>query len=113
MSMTDVGGLFVTAGWWGGYKAIPAGGLTLAHLVSKGEPHPLASEPILVNGKKVGYVTSGMHGYRTGKTLVLGYIERGALEMGAECEVCILGEPHSAIRHSPHQYDPTNARLKS
>ena len=41
MDQTDVPGLFVTAGWWGGYKAIPAGGLTLAHLVAKGEPHPL------------------------------------------------------------------------
>ncbi len=38
---TDVPGLFVTAGWWGGYKAIPAGGLTLAHLVATGQPHPL------------------------------------------------------------------------
>ncbi len=41
MDQTEVPGLFVTAGWWGGYKAIPAGGLTLAHLVVKGEPHPL------------------------------------------------------------------------
>ncbi len=41
MDQTVVPGLFVTAGWWGGYKAIPAGGLTLAHLVAKGEPHPL------------------------------------------------------------------------
>ncbi|MDP5218544.1 FAD-dependent oxidoreductase [Ruegeria sp. 2205SS24-7] len=41
MDQTEVPGLFVTAGWWGGYKAIPAGGLTLAHLVAKGAPHPL------------------------------------------------------------------------
>ena len=41
MSKTDVPGLFVTAGWWGGYKAIPAGGLTLAHMIAKDEPHPL------------------------------------------------------------------------
>ncbi len=41
MDQTEVPGLFVTAGWWGGYKAIPAGGLTLAQLVAKGEPHPL------------------------------------------------------------------------
>lgn len=41
MSKTDVEGLFVTAGWWGGYKAIPAGGLTLAHLIAKGQPHEL------------------------------------------------------------------------
>lgn len=41
MDQTEVPGLFVTAGWWGGYKAIPAGGLALAHLVARGEPHPL------------------------------------------------------------------------
>ena len=29
MDETDIAGLFVTAGWWGGYKAIPAGGLTM------------------------------------------------------------------------------------
>ncbi|RFU11852.1 FAD-dependent oxidoreductase [Rhodobacteraceae bacterium W635] len=45
---TDVPGLFVTAGWWGGYKAIPAGGLTLAHLVATGRPHPLM-EPFGIN----------------------------------------------------------------
>lgn len=45
---TDVPGLFVTAGWWGGYKAIPAGGLTLAHLVATGRPHPLM-EPFTIN----------------------------------------------------------------
>ena len=38
---TEVPGLYVTAGWWGGFKAIPAGGYTLAHLVAKDEPHPL------------------------------------------------------------------------
>ena len=41
VSGTDVPGLFVTAGWWGGYKAIPAGGLAFAHLVATGQPHPL------------------------------------------------------------------------
>lgn len=41
VSKTDVPGLYITAGWWGGYKAIPAGGLTLAHLVARDEPHPL------------------------------------------------------------------------
>ena len=41
VSATDISGLFVSAGWWGGYKAIPAGGLCLAHLVATGQPHPL------------------------------------------------------------------------
>ncbi len=41
MSETSIPGLYVTAGWWGGYKAIPAGGLTFAHLLATGEPHNL------------------------------------------------------------------------
>ena len=44
VSRTEVPGLYITAGWWGGFKAIPAGGFTLAHLVAKDEPHPL-TEP--------------------------------------------------------------------
>ena len=48
MSRTDVPGLIVSAGWWGGYKAIPAGGMTLAHLVAKGDPHPLMA-PFTLN----------------------------------------------------------------
>ena len=41
ISKTDVPGLYVTAGWWGGYKAIPAGGEGFAHLVAKDQPNPL------------------------------------------------------------------------
>ncbi len=41
MDETSVPGLYVTAGWWGGYKAIPAGGLTMAHQVATNSPHPL------------------------------------------------------------------------
>ena len=40
VSGTDIPGLFVSAGWWGGFKAVPAGGYTLAHLIAKNE-HPL------------------------------------------------------------------------
>ena len=38
---TEIPGLYVTAGWWGGFKAIPAGGYTLAHLIAEDAPHPL------------------------------------------------------------------------
>lgn len=41
VSATEIPGLFVSAGWWGGFKAVPAGGYTLAHLIAKDEPHPL------------------------------------------------------------------------
>ncbi|MBM3571443.1 MAG: sarcosine oxidase subunit beta family protein [Alphaproteobacteria bacterium] len=48
ISTTSVPGLYVSCGWWGGFKAIPIGGRTLAHTVARNEPHPL-SAPYLLN----------------------------------------------------------------
>ena len=40
---TPVPGLYINCGWGtGGFKAIPAGGVMLAHHLATGEPHPLA-----------------------------------------------------------------------
>ena len=40
---TPVDGLFINCGWGtGGFKAIPAGGWCLAHIMATGEAHPLA-----------------------------------------------------------------------
>ncbi len=40
---TDVGGFYVNCGWGtGGFKAIPAGGWCLAHVMATGQSHPLA-----------------------------------------------------------------------
>jgi sarcosine oxidase subunit beta len=44
ISKTPVDGLILNGGWcYGGFKAIPAGGVATAHLVARGEPHPLAA----------------------------------------------------------------------
>ena len=41
---TPVDGLFVNCGWnYGGFKAIPASGWCLAHLVATNAPHPVAA----------------------------------------------------------------------
>lgn len=56
VSATDVPGLYVSAGWWGGYKAIPAGGMCLAHLVATGAPHPLAAPFGLGRFRHLDYV---------------------------------------------------------
>jgi sarcosine oxidase subunit beta len=42
ISTTPIDGLFVSTGWYGGFKSIPVGGLTYAHLIATGQPHPLA-----------------------------------------------------------------------
>jgi heterotetrameric sarcosine oxidase beta subunit len=44
ISKTPVDGLILNGGWcYGGFKAIPAGGVTTAHLIAHGSPHPLAA----------------------------------------------------------------------
>ncbi len=44
ISHTPVPGLVLNGGWcYGGFKAIPAGGMTTAHLIATGTPHPLAA----------------------------------------------------------------------
>jgi len=44
ISKTPIEGLILNGGWcYGGFKAIPAGGFTTAHLIAHGKPHPLAA----------------------------------------------------------------------
>jgi sarcosine oxidase subunit beta len=44
ISKTPLAGLILNGGWcYGGFKAIPAGGLTTAHLIARDAPHPLAA----------------------------------------------------------------------
>jgi sarcosine oxidase subunit beta len=44
ISRTPIDGLILNAGWcYGGFKAIPAGGMTTAHLIACNAPHPLAA----------------------------------------------------------------------
>lgn len=41
---TSVKGLYINAGWcYGGFKATPASGMSLAHLLAKDEPYPVAA----------------------------------------------------------------------
>jgi len=44
ITLTPLAGLVLNGGWcYGGFKAIPAGGFTTAHLIARGTPHPLAA----------------------------------------------------------------------
>ncbi len=44
ISKTPLEGLLLNGGWcYGGFKAIPAGGMCTAHLIAHGSPHPLAA----------------------------------------------------------------------
>ena len=43
ISRTPLEGLYLNGGWcYGGFKAIPAGGVATAHLIATGESHAIA-----------------------------------------------------------------------
>ncbi len=59
ISDTSVKGFYVSAGWWGGFKAIPAGGMTFAHMIAKNEPHPLSTKYRLDRFATLDYLLEG------------------------------------------------------
>jgi len=59
ISATSVPGFYVSAGWWGGFKAIPVGGLTFAHLIATNEPHSLAQQYVLSRFNSLNYLVEG------------------------------------------------------
>ena len=59
ISNTSVNGFYVSAGWWGGFKAIPAGGMTFAHMITKNEPHPLSAKYRLDRFATLDYLLEG------------------------------------------------------
>ena len=59
VSDTSVKGFYVSAGWWGGFKAIPAGGMTFAHVIAKNEPHPLSAKYRLDRFATLDYLLEG------------------------------------------------------
>ena len=54
---SPIDGLYINGGWcYGGFKAIPAGGVVTAHLVATGTPHPLGAH-------------FGLNRFREGRTI--------------------------------------------
>jgi len=77
------------------------------------EAEPMPSDPITLDGKCVGYVTSGGNGYRIGKCIALGYLRAIASGTETEFEIEILGKAIHAVISENVFYDADNSRLKS
>lgn len=67
-------------------------------------------EPIFMDGRGIGRVTSGAYGYSVGMSLALGYVS-GA-EAGDRVEVMVLGRPHRATILKEPPFDPTGTILR-
>jgi dimethylglycine dehydrogenase len=69
-------------------------------------------EPLWIDGRRVGYVTSGGYGHCLQKSLALALIDREHASDGPELKVHIVGveRPARIIADSP--YDPSGARMR-
>lgn len=73
----------------------------------------MGKEPILVEGERIGYVTSANFGYAVGKSIAYGYLPPEQAEVGTRVEIEYFGRRYPAtVTHEP-LYDPKMARLKS
>jgi 4-methylaminobutanoate oxidase (formaldehyde-forming) len=78
------------------------------------EPHavPLGGEPVRVDGKVIGRVTSGGFGYTVDKPIAYAYLPADTA-IGTELSVELFGEwVHGVVAREP-LFDPKGARIKA
>ncbi len=81
-------------------------------------PEPLLyhNEPIVMDGRIVGYLTSGMYGHSLGAAIGMGYVEVPGLTADrikeASFEIEIAKERFSAQGSLRALYDPSASRMK-
>ncbi len=72
----------------------------------------LGDEPIWVDGKVVGWVTSGGYGHGVGQSLAQGYIPSELVRPGLALEIEILGERRPACLQDAPPFDPEGLRMR-
>jgi len=70
-------------------------------------------EPVYLDDRKVGFVTSGGYGHRTHQSLALAYIDHEHIDVAAEYEVPIVGTRRPATLLAGPAFDPDGARMRS
>jgi len=72
----------------------------------------LGTEPVQVDGRSCGRVTSGGYGYRVGQSIAYAYLP-AAVPVGSRVQVGIFGEWRDATIRDEPLFDPTNARVRA
>jgi len=73
----------------------------------------MGKEPIWLDGKIGGYVTSAGIGYSIGQSIALGYLPVTGSKPGGRVEIEYFGERLPATLRSMPLFDPNNKRLRS
>lgn len=73
----------------------------------------IADEPIWLDGRVVGWVTSGAYGHSVGKSLALGYVDRESAKATSGFEVELIGDRRAAVRLESPAFDPSGQRMRA
>jgi dimethylglycine dehydrogenase len=71
-----------------------------------------ADEPVWLDGRLAGFVTSGAYGHHVGASLALAYVDADLVESTPALTVSVVGEPRSARILPEPPYDPKGDRLR-
>jgi dimethylglycine dehydrogenase len=69
-------------------------------------------EPVWIDGKRVGFVTSGGYGHSVGMSLALALVDGAVAAEGTTVDVHVVGEKRPARIIADSPYDPSGARLR-
>ena len=69
-------------------------------------------EGIWLDGRRVGFVTSGAYGHHVRKSLALAYVDTDVVEADPELTVYVVGDERAGRILPEPPYDPTGSRLR-
>ena len=72
----------------------------------------LGNEPLFANGEMAGRATAGGYGWRTAKSLAIGFLRPDHAAVGTDVEIDVLGSMLKATVIEESPYDPENAKLR-
>jgi dimethylglycine dehydrogenase len=73
---------------------------------------PWGKEALLLNGEKIGRLTSGGYSVAFGKQIGMGYVRPDLAEVGTKLRVKMLRQEWDAVVVEDSPFDPTNARIR-
>lgn len=73
---------------------------------------PWGKEALLLDGKKIGRLTSGGYSVAFGKQIGMGYVRPDLAEVGTKLKVKMLLKEWDAVVVEDSPFDPTNARIR-
>jgi dimethylglycine dehydrogenase len=82
-------------------------------VVEAADADAYGDEPVLADGRVVGFTTSGGYGHTVGRSIALAYLEPACAAPEAELRITILGDDRPARVTSAPLYDPPGLRMRS